>query len=129
MDEPGVKARCFRPAQLAGKLQMTITYRGRVGCLGLVFPDCPTPLQVADDPSLTREEPAQPDVDHHLPGKSRLSRLGVSGLPNSPASWKWPSLTGEESVVKAWCLRAAQLSGKLHLFGQGLLKILLNGTI
>ena len=69
--EPGVKARCFRPAQLAGKLQMTITYRGRVGFQGLVFPDCPTPQQVADDPSLTREEPAQPGVDHHLPGKSR----------------------------------------------------------
>ena len=47
MDEPGVKARCFRPAQLAGKLQMTITYRGRVGFQGLVSPGCPALRQVA----------------------------------------------------------------------------------
>ena len=51
---------------------LTITYRGRAGCQGLVSPGCPTLRQVEND--------------HHLPGKSRLSRLGVSGLPNSPAS-------------------------------------------
>ena len=53
--------------------------------------------------------------DHHLPWMSRVSRLGVSGLPNSPASCKWPSLTGEESVVKAWYFRTVQLPCKLHM--------------